>query len=172
MIAPAIRRLNPIDAPDYRTIRLDALKHNPEAFGSTYETEQARPIAEFEQRLIDNIVFGAYVEGAIVGMAGLRRQVGQKDSHKAYVWGMYVQPACRGTGIGSALLHELILVSQTLVEQLTLSIVKGNDPAATLYRKFGFQIYGVEPRALKTADGYNDEIHMIKFLKSASETFQ
>lgn len=72
----------------------------------------------------------------------------------------------------SALLHELILVSQTLVEQLTLSIVKGNDPAATLYRKLGFQIYGVEPRALKTADGYNDEIHMIKFLKSADDTCQ
>ena len=172
MIAPAIRRLNPIDAPDYRTIRLDALKHNPEAFGSIYEIEQARPIAAFEQRLTDNIVFGAYAEGTIVGMAGLRRQVGQKDSHKAYVWGMYVQPDCRGTGIGSALLHELILVSQTLVEQLTLSIVKGNDPAATLYRKFGFQIYGVEPRALKTPDGYNDEIHMIKFLKIAGETFQ
>jgi hypothetical protein len=48
MIAPAIRRLNPIDAPDYRTIRLDTLKHNPEAFGSIYEIEQARPIAAFE----------------------------------------------------------------------------------------------------------------------------
>ncbi len=57
-------------------------------------------------------MFGAYAEGTIVGMAGLRRQVGQKDSHKAYVWGMYVQPDCRGTGIGSALLHELILVSK------------------------------------------------------------
>ena len=117
-------------------------------------------------------MFGAYAEGTIVGMAGFRQQAGQKDAHKGYVWGLYVQPNYRGTGIGSALLHALILVAQTLVEQVTLSIVNGNDPAATLYRKFGFQIYGIEPRALKTPNGYDDEIHMIKFLKSADDTCQ
>lgn len=169
MATPAIRRLDAVDAADYRTIRLDALKRNPEAFGSTYEIEQARPIADFEQRLIDTIVFGAYVAGNIVGMAGLRRQTGQKDAHKGYVWGFYVQSDYRGAGVGSALLHNLIQVAQTRVEQLTLSIVKGNDPAAALYQKFGFQPYGVEPRALKTPDGYEDEIHMIKFLNNANQ---
>ncbi|WP_211252773.1 MULTISPECIES: hypothetical protein [Acidiphilium] len=77
MSSPEIRRLNKSKALDYRTIRLDALKRSPDAFGSTYEIEAARMIEEFEQRLTDTVVFGAYLGSTIVGMAGFIRQVGQ-----------------------------------------------------------------------------------------------
>ena len=40
-----IARLRPSDAEAFRTIRLAALKTTPEAFGSTYEIEAARPVA-------------------------------------------------------------------------------------------------------------------------------
>ena len=40
-----VRRLAPENAAEYRAIRLAALNGAPEAFGSTYESEAARPVA-------------------------------------------------------------------------------------------------------------------------------
>ena len=45
-----IRRLVQEDAADavlYRDIRLEALQANPEAFGSTFEVENAQPLSLF-----------------------------------------------------------------------------------------------------------------------------
>ena len=45
-----IRRLAQEDAADairYRDIRLEALQANPEAFGSTFEIENAHPLSRF-----------------------------------------------------------------------------------------------------------------------------
>lgn len=47
-----------------------------------------------------------------------------------------------------------------VVEQLTLTVVQGNDAALALYQKYELQPYGMEPRALKTAAGYADEVLM------------
>ena len=45
---PQIRCLQPADAALYREIRLEALQKNPEAFGSTFEKENAQPLSWFE----------------------------------------------------------------------------------------------------------------------------
>ena len=42
-----IRRLTQADTVLYRDIRLEALRANPEAFGSTFETENAEPLSSF-----------------------------------------------------------------------------------------------------------------------------
>jgi hypothetical protein len=42
-----IRRLAREDAVLYRDIRLEALQANPEAFGSTFEVEDAQPLSLF-----------------------------------------------------------------------------------------------------------------------------
>jgi hypothetical protein len=44
------------------------------------------------QRLRTSVVFGAYADGHIIGMAGYQRQEGARDGHKAFIWGTYVQP--------------------------------------------------------------------------------
>ena len=46
------------------------------------------------------------------------------------------------------------------IERLILTVVQGNDAAIALYRRHGFTIYGVEPRARKTAAGYTDKVLM------------
>src|SRR5260221_24886 len=43
-----IRRLEPSDAALYREIRLEGLRISPEAFGSTFEKEDAQPLSWFE----------------------------------------------------------------------------------------------------------------------------
>ncbi|MGH6813114.1 MAG: GNAT family N-acetyltransferase [Methylocella sp.] len=157
-----IRRFDVLDVEDYRTIRLAALSEAPEAFGSTFEIEVARPVAAFADRLTTSIVFGAYVGGHIVGMISFRQEVGQKNCHKGFVWGMYVRPDARRQGVGTALIEALLQSTREIVEHLTLRVAQGNVAAIALYRNFGFQVYGVEPRALKSCLGYFDDVLMVR----------
>jgi ribosomal protein S18 acetylase RimI-like enzyme len=156
-----IRHLIPADAADYRAIRLAALQNAPEAFGSTYESEAARPMSGWEERLAAPGAFGAYIGEEIVGMARFVQDAGSaKERHKGSVYAMYVAPQARGQGIGSALLVALIAHACVVVEQLRLGVVDTNMSAIRLYQRHGFEIYGTEMRALKTSTGYSDELLM------------
>src|SRR6266478_4385947 len=76
-----IRRLvqeNAADAALYRDIRLEALRANPEAFGSTFEIENALSLSWFFDRLGTSTVFGAFPNTELVGIAGFEIQQGQK----------------------------------------------------------------------------------------------
>ena len=42
-----IRRLTAEDVNAYRTLRLDALRESPTSFGSAYEDEEPRPLADW-----------------------------------------------------------------------------------------------------------------------------
>jgi hypothetical protein len=69
-----IRRLETSDAALYRDIRLEALKQNPEAFGSTFERENAQPLSWFEAAIGRSDIFGAFLNGALAGLGnGLLR---------------------------------------------------------------------------------------------------
>ncbi len=88
-----IRRLAQEDSADavlYRDIRLEALQANPEAFGSTFEVENAQPLSLFSDRLGSSTVLGAFRDTELVGIAGFAVQQGQKQVHKGILWGMYV----------------------------------------------------------------------------------
>jgi len=160
----AIRRLGPAEAGDYRAIRLAALEGDAAAFGSTYAAEVGRSLREFAQRLETSTVFGAYADGGIVGMAGFKPCEGARHRHKAFVWGTYVRPEERRRGAARALMEAVIDAARGAVEQLTLAVVSDNAAAVALYRELGFEVYGTEPRALKSDDGYADEILMVRFL--------
>jgi RimJ/RimL family protein N-acetyltransferase len=162
-----IRRLLVATRHDYRNIRLEALQRAPEAFGSTYKLEVAWPIETFEARLESSVVFGAYCGEEIIGMAGLARDSGPKHSHKAFLWGMYVRSEVGRRGVGAALVEAIVDHAPDGVEQIALTVVQDNKVARALYERLGFAVYGVEPRALKVAGRYFDEILMVKFLRAA-----
>ncbi|HTO60820.1 MAG TPA: GNAT family N-acetyltransferase [Bradyrhizobium sp.] len=163
---PEIRLLTPADAAVFRDIRLDGLRQNPHAFLATFEDENAMPISRFEERTLTSSVFGAYVDGELLGVAGYRRQDGAKESHKAILWGMYVRPKGRHRRLGEALMQAIVAHASGSVEQLKLVVTASNEPAFRLYQKLGFSEYGRETRALKHDGRYFDDILMVRFLAS------
>lgn len=161
--AIVVRRLQAVDAADYREIRLACLRDEPAAFGSTHEAESAMSESVHSDRLAASIVLGGFWDCRIVGMIGMKRHEGTRRAHKGFVWGFYVEPASRRFGIGEALLGALIEVAAPVVEQLILTVVESQTNAIALYERHGFIRYGLEPRSLKTATGYLNQVLMIKF---------
>jgi ribosomal protein S18 acetylase RimI-like enzyme len=159
-----IRRLAPSEGVAYREIRLEALRLNPEAFGSTYDAESVRPLEHFAERVASCPVFGAFRGGEIVGMAGFLGRAGAKDSHKGYLWGMFVRPDARNAGVGRKLAEAVIDYAREHVEILQLDVVSENEAARRLYGNLGFVEYGIERKALKQGGRYYDEVQMAKDL--------
>lgn len=153
------------DEPElYRDIRLEALRAHPEAFGASFEDEAARPLAFFEQRLTGNTIFGGFLERELLGTCGFMPVSGAKRAHKGHLWGMYVRPAARGTGLARLLVAAVLEHAQERVELIQLSVVAGNGTARRLYESFGFAPYGIEERSLKVEGRYLDEVLMVKRL--------
>ena len=164
-----IRILTADDAEEYRTLRLRALREEPEAFGSSWEEENARPLELTIVRLVADgmTAFGGFDDaGRLAGMVRLRRQDGVKAEHKADILGMYVAPEVRGRGLGRMLLDAAITQARATpgIEQLMLAVNATNLPARNLYLALGFEPFGREPRALKISERYFDEDYMALFL--------
>jgi RimJ/RimL family protein N-acetyltransferase len=159
-----IRRLAPWEGAAYREIRLEALRLNPEAFGSTFEAENVRPLEHFSERVASCPVFGAFRDAEIVGMAGFLGRQGAKDAHKGYLWGMYVRADARNAGVGKMLAEAVIAYAREQVEILQLDVVGENEAARRLYASLGFVEYGIERKALKQHGRYYDEVLMAKDL--------
>lgn len=161
-----IRKLTEEDIDALWNMRLQALQNNPEAFGSTYEETQQRGKESFQQRLrqphTETFFIGAFDE-SLVGIVGFYRESGEKGQHRGYIISMYVAPEQRGRGISKALVAEAIAQARTIagLEQLLLAVVTTNPVARQLYRSLGFEVYGLEPRALKQNGQYWDEELMI-----------
>jgi RimJ/RimL family protein N-acetyltransferase len=159
-----IRRLETPDAALYRDIRLEALQRNPEAFGSTFERENAQPLSWFEAALGRAAIFGGFVDGTLAGVAGFAAQEDSKQAHKARLWGMYVRAAARNTGLGKRLVAAVLDHARGRAEMVQLMVVSENEAARRLYRAMGFVEYGHEKRALKQDGRYYDEVLMVNFL--------
>ena len=165
-----LRRLLPADAAIYRDIRLEGLRDSPDAFSSTYEAEIGRPLDAFADRLRDSYVVGAFDGPQLAGIAGFYVQPGPKHAHKGMLWGMYVRPPHRGTGLGRVLVEAIIAHAGRHVEVLQLFVVSDNLPARRLYRSLGFVEYGIERNATKYRGRYHDDVLMALSLVAPADT--
>jgi ribosomal protein S18 acetylase RimI-like enzyme len=154
----------PADPGLYRSIRLEALQAYPEAFGSTFEVENEKPLSWFADRLGGSTVLGAFRYAQLVGVAGFGVQQGPKEAHKGVLWGMYVRPAARKAGVGRRLVEAICNLARQHVELLQLTVVRDNEQARRLYARLGFSEYGLEKNALKQGSRYYDEVLMAKDL--------
>ena len=150
-----IRVLTAADAPAFLALRQRALRDHPEAYHSTAE-EWEVPVAHAEARLAENLVFGGFSDGVLVGIVtlALAARPGRKLRHKAEIWNVYVDPAQRGTGLARRLMQDAIAEARRRgLAAIVLSVSAGNLPALRLYESLGFRVFGVEPGAVRLPDG-------------------
>jgi ribosomal protein S18 acetylase RimI-like enzyme len=149
----------------YKALRLKAIVSDPFALWPTYEEEAALTQAQIRERIEpgpNQIVFGAFDVGRLVGIAGLKREKLEQIAHRATVWGVAVDPDHREQGIAKKLLQRLIAHARDQgVLQIQLAVAVENRPAQALYRSLGFKSFGVEPRAMRVGTRFYDEEHMV-----------
>lgn len=157
----SIRRLERGDAAAFRDIRLQGLAHHPEAFGASYEEELVYSEAQIGERIANNAVFGGFAEDeALAGVIAVARSKGAKMRHIASIWGMYIRPEARGTGLSRLLMKAAVDDATTNCRSIRLCVVSSNEAAIRLYESFGFRAWAKEIEALKVGDVYHDEILM------------
>ena len=167
-----IRPLTRADGPAFKALRLAGLTEAPEAFSAAYEDEILRSDEAFTRRIPEappSAIFGAFEGVALVATTGLLVHAGAKERHKGMIWGVYVSPAGRGQGLARRLLDTAIAHARTVegLELLQLGVGVYNEPAKAVYAAAGFELYGIERKALKLADGryVDEELRVLELAK-------
>lgn len=166
-----LRGLTEADAEAFRRVRLRALEEHPEAFGRA--PEEVESLEEIRQRLgttgngLGGFVLGAFEGPELVGIIGCQREMGIKQRHVAFIWGMYVAGQNRRRGLGRDLLEAAIARAKRWpgIDHIWLNVVTVNTAARELYRSAGFTAACLHRRAMKVADRYYDEERMVLDLR-------
>jgi ribosomal protein S18 acetylase RimI-like enzyme len=159
--AATIRRLTRADIAAFRALRLDGLQRHPEAFGSSYEEESAYAPEDFGRFLPESApggTFGAFVDGALVGVAALVVPPKLKQRHKGDLMAVYLAPAHRRAGLARRLIEAILAEARAgglLSVRLTVTV--GNQAARRLYLGLGFVPYGLERRAVCVDGVFHDD---------------
>ena len=163
----SLRRLVPRDAPAYRALMLEAYTLAPDAYTSSIAEREGLPIDWWAARMADTPqaherVIGAFVDGQLVGAAGLAFEQRERTRHKSTLFGMYVRPAARRTGVARAIVHEVLDQARATppVALVQLTVTTANEGAMRLYNDCGFVAFGAEPMAVRLGDRYIAKTHM------------
>jgi ribosomal protein S18 acetylase RimI-like enzyme len=145
---PEIVRLPVGEWPAYKSLRLSALKTEPQAFGSSLKDVERSTDEEWRRRLQD-VVDGkshlvlARLSGRLVGMVGAFQREEDKNSMTANIFGMYVEPESRSLRVGRLLLVRLLenLAESGMVRTI-LDVNTDQLAAKQLYVTMGFAVTG------------------------------
>jgi ribosomal protein S18 acetylase RimI-like enzyme len=172
---PAIRPAVLSDVRELSQLRLEALQNEPDAFSRDYQTDSNNSLGDWEKWLRQRndetmgIIFVAYVDHQLAGMMGIVRGLTTKTQHNGTIWGVYVRPDYRRQGIGGGLMAACVgWARQRGVEVVKLGVTSTNVAAIRLYAASGFQVYGMEPKALRYDGRYYDELLMLRELNNES----
>jgi ribosomal protein S18 acetylase RimI-like enzyme len=60
--------------------------------------------------------------------------------------------------LAGSLATRAIVQAKSIVEEVTLTVLASNKTAIRLYEDLGFEVYGLERRALKVGYDYHDQL--------------
>jgi len=153
-------RVHPQDVVRFLSFRRAALTNDPDAFRILPADDAAIREEAWRARLERDHVVGIERGGDLVGVGGFSRFVGAKLDHKGLIWGMYVAPAERGAGVADEIMRALIETARGQVRQIQLTVMADNARALAFYERHGFELYGIEPQAVRREGAWADEALM------------
>lgn len=161
-----VRALTKSDLTLFKSIRLEALQKEPEAFASHYDDWTALDDDAWLARLTGGHAHGAFVNDEIVGLIGLLPEQAMKMCHRGSIVMVYLRSDQRGSGLAVALLDAIIAKARDLgLTQLELSVSAENPAGIRFYEREGFSIYGRLPNGVIETDGRSvDDIMMVRSL--------
>jgi ribosomal protein S18 acetylase RimI-like enzyme len=176
---PTPFRLKPADAERYMRLRLRMLNAAPWAFRASPEDDEALDLAHLAKMLaaeryatfaieapnpIDSEagLHEAHAHSVLVAAASITRAKQHKFAHRATIWGVFVEPAHRGKGLGRAVMTAAIALARTWpgVDFIDLGVSENSPEAQRLYESLGFEQWGREPEAIEHERRRYDEIYM------------
>ena len=144
-----VRKLGLEDVDTLRAIRLEALRSDPDAFGSTLEREESRTEDDWRRWLGRGATFVAEDD---LGPSGLIVAIPHDDARVVGIFAMFVSARVRRHGVGRALMRTAVdWAASTGAARVELMVVEGNEPAASLYEACGFVYSG--DAAMRERDG-------------------
>ncbi len=159
----SIKKLPPSRWKEFRALRLEALKSEPTAFGSSYAEEKNLTEKEWKRR-IKTALF-ALANGKPIGIIEYEFHKKIKVQHIATLHSVYLNNAYRSKGIGIKLLKGTISVikKNRKILRVDLSVNAKRLPAIKLYERNGFKVVGCERKVLKVDGKFYDFLLMEKF---------
>jgi RimJ/RimL family protein N-acetyltransferase len=133
-----------------REVRLQALSEAPEAFGSTYEREAARTMADWQSWICGGAIFildrPEGTRGMVAGVADAA------DPSIVQLMAMWVHPAARGSGGADELVAAVLAWAKSQgAKSVSLKVIELNHRARRFYERCGFRVTGKE--AIRARDG-------------------
>lgn len=163
-MSAAVIRLIPNDAERFALLRKRMLTESPWAFASTPEDDDALDHAHLRSILGEDRNAIVAVEGvdALIAAAGIFRMKSPKFTHRAKLWGVFVEPGHRGCGLGRAVVGAAVELAKRWegVEFIDLGVSENSPEAQHLYLSLGFEEWGREPETTQYKGQHYDEIYM------------
>lgn len=107
-----VRPLGEEDWQEYRSVRLEALRESPEAFVATFEEESEIPESEWRDRMVRSDRLIATRDGEVVGVVSIGKTTALEASSEdddppvGELFGLWVRPDARGTGVATRLVKQ------------------------------------------------------------------
>ena len=160
-------RLAPKDADRYIAFRKQMLADSPWAFSANPDDDVALESEFLNSTLAqsDNAIMaiaGDKDSSSLVAAAGIYRVKNPKFSHRAKLWGVFVDPGHRGHGLGRAVTAAALELARRWHGVAHIDVgVSDNSPAALrIYQSLGFIEWGREPESTQHNGQRYDEIFL------------
>ena len=129
-----------------------------------------KPLSDDEKKMLERadltdeeIEIIADISGTIAGMAGIEQYGKQEKIKHRAEFGISIDRAYWGLGIGRALTEACIECAKTAgYSQLELFVVADNSRAVSLYESAGFKVFGWNPRGHRLRSGQWQELLLMR----------
>lgn len=157
-----VRALGEDDWEQYRSVRLSALAESPEAFVSSLAEEQGYDEEFWRTRMRRSQRLIAETRAGVVGVASVG-QAADGNPQVAELFGLWVSPTARGTGVATRLVQAGADVARRRGQtHLAYWVGSDNGRAVAFASSFGFRpTDDRRPMRVKSDDDGGEEIAMI-----------